>query len=664
MAIVEMKKLRLMVVREQKEELLRSLQKLGCVQIDDGTELLRSEEYAPYLKEESSLSAEYRSAVSQLDAALKLLDRFAPVKSKLLSARPVVSEKAFFDEESLSEELKAAQTLNGLDAVLRSISSEESRLRGLQTQLMPWQTLPLPLEVSSTARTEVFLGMLPAAVNTVEVCSELEASAPESEMLMVSADKDQSYVCLICLSEEKEDALEQLRKYGFALSSIAGLTGTAAHNIAAIENELAVCRGRRTETEDEIRSFAERREKFKLCIDRVNVKLAKAEAEARLVGTESVLCLNGWLTAPQEKEMAECLAKFDCAWELEEPEKDEYPEVPIKLQNNEFTDPLNMATNMYSLPAYGSIDPNPVMAVFFILFYGIMMADMGYGLIMIIVSLLALKKTRPKGGSKYLFGLMFECGISTFIMGILSGGFFSNAIPTVYEMFGRECPIKFMTDPLIDPLNNTNTILVCGMLLGVIHLFVGMFTNWYMKARDGHFMDGVWDEGTWMVLLIGLGLYFGPSFVSFMSISTTPGLVLLIIGVLMLIYGSGRNEKNIIKKLMALGGAIYNGVTGWFGDILSYSRLMALMLAGSVVGQVFNTLAAMPSEGGVSVFSMIAFVLIFLVGHAINFGLNILGCFAHDLRLQCLEFFGKFYQDGGKPFKPLEVSTKYVDIES
>lgn len=664
MAIVEMKKLRLMVVREQKEVLLRSLQLLGCVQIDDSTELLRSEELAPYLKEEGSLSAEYRNTIAQLTSALKLLDRFAPVKSKLLSARPVVSEQAFFDENSLSEELATAEMLNRLDTKLRSIAAEESRLRGLHAQLGPWKTLDLPLEMSSTARTDIILGMLPSAANGAEVGAGLAEAAPESELFEVSSDEDQRYLCLVCLKEEKEAALEQLRKYGFTLSSIAGLTGTAAENTASVENEIDSCRSRKAEIEKEITDHAEHREAFKLCIDRMSVKLAKAEAEARLVGTDSVVCMTGWMTAPQETALTDCLSKFDCAWEFKVPEKDEYPDVPVKLQNNDFTEPLNMATNMYSLPAYGSIDPNPVMSVFFILFYGIMMADMGYGLIMIIVSLLALKKTKPKGGSKYLFGLMFECGISTFIMGILSGGFFSNAIPTLYEMFGKECNIKFMTEPLIDPLNNTNTILVCGMLLGVVHLFTGMFTNWYMKARDGHFMDGVWDEGTWMVLLIGLGLYFGPSFVSSINISTTPGLVLLIIGALMLIYGSGRNEKNILKKLVALGGAIYNGVTGWFGDILSYSRLMALMLAGSVVGQVFNTLAAMPSEGGVSVFSMIAFVLIFILGHAINFGLNILGCFAHDLRLQCLEFFGKFYQDGGKPFKPLEVSTKYVDVES
>lgn len=663
MAIVKMKKLRLMVVREQKEELLRSLQLLGCVQIDDCTELMSSEEYAPYLKEEGSASTQYRTELARISSALSLLDKYAPVKSGLFERRPVVDGREFFDEKDLSERLADAEHLCELEATVRSITAEESRLRGLREQLEPWKGLDLPLETAQTKRTEVILGMLPAAADGTEIGNALYDAAPECELFEVSADKEQHYVCIVCLKEECEQALEALRSAGFTLSSISGLTGTAAENIADIERKLSDCRSEKEAAENEIRTYAPEREEFKLCVDRMNVKIAKADAEARLVGTDSVLCLSGWLTAPEEKALSDCLANFDCAWELENPAESEYPDVPVQLRNNEFTEPLNMATNMYSLPKYGSIDPNPVMSVFFILFYGIMMADMGYGLIMIIFALLAIKKSKPRRGRKYFFGLMLECGISTFIMGILSGGFFSNAIPTVYGLFGKECPFELLTNPLIDPLNDMTTILICGMLLGVIHMFTGMFTNWYMKARDGHFMDGVWDEGTWMVLLIGAALYFGPGYISWMNISETPGMVMLIVGGVMLIYGSGRNEKGLLK-LVGLGGAIYNGVTGWFGDILSYSRLMALMLAGSVVGQVFNTLAAMPSEGGVTVFSLIAFVLIFLAGHAINFGLNILGCFAHDLRLQCLEFFNKFYQDGGKPFKPLEVNTKYVDIES
>ena len=139
--------------------------------------------------------------------------------------------------------------------------------------------------------------------------------------------------------------------------------------------------------------------------------------------------------------------------------------------------------------------------------------------------------------------------------------------------------------------------------------------------------------------------------------------VVLIVGLVMLVIGSTRNAKGF-GKLTALIGAVYNGATGFFSDILSYARLMALMLAGSVIAQVFNTLAAMPSSGGVTVVSMLIFIIIFLLGHLLNFGLNLLGCFVHDLRLQCLEFFGKFYVDGGKPFRPLEINTRYVDVEN
>lgn len=658
MAIVEMKKLRLMVVREQKNELLRSLQLLGCVQIDDGAELLRVEDYAPYLKEESSLSAEYRSDVAQLTAALKLLDKHAPVKSKLLSARPVVSEESFFDEESFEKELSAAKKLNELDAKLRGLGTEESRLRGLHAQLTPWRTFDLALETAGTLRTDVLLGMLPATADASETAKALADAAPESELIEISADEELRYVCLICLKEEKEAALEELHKAGFTLSSLAGMKGTAAQNIASLENAIEDCRKQKTETEEEICSYSDHRDAFKLSIDRTNVKLAKADAEARLVGTDSVLCMTGWMTAPNEKELEACLSKFDCAWEFETPDKEEYPEVPVKLKNNKFTEPLNMVTNMYSLPQYGSVDPNPLMAGFFILFYGIMMADMGYGLIMMTAALIVMKCMKPKGGMKYFTNLLFEGGVSTFVMGIFTGGFFGNAVPTLVEIFGGDPgALGILSDPFIDPLTDTTAVLVGAMALGFVHLMTGLVVNWKLKAKDGHFMDGVWDEGTWMVIFAGLALFV-------LDIGNIAGFpVLLIIGCLMLFYGSGREAKGI-GKITAVFGAIYNGLTGWFGDILSYSRLMALMLAGSVIGQVFNTLAAMPSQGGVSVISILVFVIIFIIGHTLNFGLNLLGCFVHDLRLQCLEFFGKFYQDGGKPFKPLDVNTKYVDVEN
>ena len=183
------------------------------------------------------------------------------------------------------------------------------------------------------------------------------------------------------------------------------------------------------------------------------------------------------------------------------------------------------------------------------------------------------------------------------------------------------------------------------MALGMVHLITGMVVSVVIKARRKEYMSILWNEVTWWIVIAGLAL---------MLLGVTK--IVLIVGLVMVVVGSGWEEKNIFKKLLAILVSLYNNVTGWLGDILSYSRLMALMLAGSVIAQVFNTLGTIPGN-------VIAFLIISLVGNALNFALNLLGCYVHDLRLQCLEFFNKFYEDGGKPFRPMEINTKYVDIQ-
>ena len=315
--------------------------------------------------------------------------------------------------------------------------------------------------------------------------------------------------------------------------------------------------------------------------------------------------------------------------------------MPVKLKNNWFTRPLNMVTEMYSLPAYGSLDPNPLMAPFFILFYGIMMADMGYGLLMMLASVVVLTKKKPKGGMAHFFGLLGLCGVSTFVMGILTGGFFGDFLTQISTLINPDNPI--VLPALFTPLNDTMMILVGAMCLGAVQIITGMAISFYKKLRDGQVMDAIWEELTWWIVFAGAAL-------AILGITN----VVLIVGGVMVLVGSGWNAKGF-GKVTAVFGSLYNHVTGYFGDILSYSRLMALMLAGSVIAQVFNTLGAIPGN-------VIIFLIISLVGNTLNFALNLLGCYVHDLRLQCLEYFGKFYQDGGKPFRPLSWNTKYYDI--
>ena len=659
MAILQMKRLRLMLVRSQKEELLRELTLLGCVQLVEQEEELQEQESQGTVHRESSELMTLKTRQAALERAVELLGRYAPEKKPLLSAKPELERESFLDGEGLDEALKLAGSLEEREDRIRRIGAEESRQRSLIESLTPWESLDLPLEKEETERCQIVLGSLSGRIALKDVETALADAAEEAELFPVSQDKSQQYVLLLCAKDQLAAAQECLRSFGFSAASLSGLTGTAREGIEHARESLTELAEEKQQLAEEIAAQAPHREELELAFDRLSTRVAMAEAEERLYGTGSAVVLTGWVPAEREEELKALLERFTCAWELSEPEEEEYPEVPVKLKNNKFSNALNMVTDMYSLPAYGTVDANPIMAPFFILFYGLMMADMGYGLIMIAAALVAMKKIKPRKGTLAFCQLLLYGGISTFIMGALTGGFFGNAPEVIAKMIDPNTTFKGLPY-LFNPVDQSELVLYGAMVLGVIHLNVGMIVSFLEKKRAGKVLDGVFEEGPlWVILLGGVLVALQMLVWKDLQILKTIGLVILAVGAVMLLYGAGRHSKGF-GKVTAAFGIIYNTLTGWFGDILSYSRIMALMLAGGVVAQVFNTIAAMPSANGVTVFSGIVFLIIFLIGHALNFGLNLLGCFVHDLRLQCLEFFGKFYQDGGKPFQPLEIRSKYA----
>ena len=652
-----MKKLRLMAIRSNKDALLKELICKGCVEFSEIEGEVQDSDFKELLKRESSGLMTFKSQHMALVNAVGILDRYSPAKKPLLSALPEVGEDVLLDDSGVGAALAAADEISANEDRIKSIGAEVGRLENTIDALKPWASLDMSLGTTETQRCSVVLGTVAGSTDFSAMESALAAVTEEAELFLVDADKMQKYLVLVCMKEQHAAVMDCMRGFSFAAAPVSGMNGTARECIAAAEKELHKLADEKAGCAQHIVELAEHRDELKLAADVLGTKIARAEAEDKLYGLTNVLVMQGWMPAEREAELAEIFEKYDCAWETEDPSEDEYPTVPVQLKNNKFTNALNMVTNMYSLPAYGTVDPNPLMAPFFILFYGIMMADMGYGLVMMIAALVALGKMKPKRGSKYFCELLFACGVSTFLLGIVTGGFFGNAVPTIVKMFGHDVKLGILTSPLLDPLTDTTQILIGAMVLGFIQLSTGMVVNMVMECRQGKVGDAIFNEGTWFVIFAGLALFV-------LKIGNIGGVpVVLCIGVLMLIYGSGREAKGF-GKVTAVFGAVYNGLTGWFGDILSYSRLMALMLAGSVIAQVFNTLAAMPSSGGVTVVSMIVFIIIFLLGHLLNFGLNLLGCFVHDLRLQCLEFFGKFYVDGGEPFDPFRRKTKYIRFEN
>lgn len=655
--ILEMKKLYLMAVRSKKDALLRELVQRGCVEFSEIEDEVAASELADVLRREDTKLMALKTQQTSLTHALALLDKYAPAKSKLLSSPKEVAPAVLLDDAGLNAAQKLAGAIEDADDRIRRITAEESRQRMLAESLQPWLDLDIPLGMEGTQRANVILGSFTLKTDLDAVSAALADACEEAELFRVYEDKTSRYAAVVCIREGLGAVQEVLRAFGFAPAAFSGMQHTARQTLAEATHALEELAAEKSACEASIVGESVRRDELKLACDRVSTKIAVAEAEGRLYGTESVVFMQGWMPAERESELARVFDKYDCAWECRTPEEDEYPSVPVSLKNNKFTNALNMVTNMYSLPAYGSVDPNPLMAPFFIIFYGLMMADMGYGLLMIIAATVALAKIKPREGSLCFCQLLLYAGISTFVMGALTGGLFGDAPYQLVHMFNPASTWEGLPY-LFNPVNNSSLVLYGAMALGVIHLNTGMAVSFHLKVKRGNLMDGLFEEVPLWVILAG-GVMMGLSALGVTDALAGAGKVVLIIGAVALLFGAGRSAKGFGKFTAALS-CIYNTLTGWFGDILSYSRIMALMLAGSVVAQVFNNIAAMPSAGGVTVLSIIAFIVIFLIGHALNFALNLLGCFVHDLRLQCLEFFGKFYEDGGKPFDPLRIKSKYV----
>ena len=635
-----MKHLRLLGMESEREALLKAMQDMECVEIssiDGSEEALKSGFAKP--DDKALMSAQEASRAYR--TALASLDRFAPEKKGMFRKRQGVSRAAFFSAESEENARTAAETINKDTRRLGEIESERTKNEALRATLAPWLTVDAPLGGADGALA-VFFGT--AGLNVTD--DALKALADSLDGLLTwqqaSSDRSLRYLLVMCHGSVKERALSALRDLGFSTVSFRGMTGTAKENDKALAENLAALEKERQEIEQRIAGLGGKREALLEASDRAAIALRREEAKSRLVGTDKVFLLEGWLPADRCAEIEKTLEPFTCAIETREPTEDEYPQVPVQLKNNKLTRPLNMVTEMYSLPAYGTLDPNPLMAPFFILFYGIMMADMGYGLLMMIASAIISKKYRPKGTSGELFSLLGLCGISTFIMGALTGGFFGDFLTQLVAIVSPGT--VFALPKLFDPLDDLTMILIGSMALGMVQIVTGMAISLIEKCKRKKFLDAFFEEITWWTVFIGIAL-----------LALGKGAAVLYVGCALVLLGPIVQGKGW-GKLTGVFGSLYNHVTGYFGDILSYTRLMALMLAGSVIAQVFNMLAAMPGN-------VIAFIIISMLGNAMNFGLNLLGCYVHDLRLQCLEFFNKFYVDGGKPFRPMTLDTEYVDLQ-
>ncbi len=480
-----------------------------------------------------------------------------------------------------------------------------------------------------------------------------------SQLYLASSDDELHYCLLITHKEEYQQAMESLKPFSISVLSFKEFTGTARENVDAIDAQLQDLQKQREEAIQNIISMADWREQLEVTSDWANQELAKEVVQEQMLTDGTVVFMEGWVSTEKAKEgpsrydqLIEALGRFTCAYEFEEPEAEEEP--PVKLHNPRWMYGINMVTEMYSMPAYRGIDPNPLIFFWFVFFFGFMFADVAYGLILLAVSIAVTKIFHPKKTMGKMFHLGMWLGGSTAFCGIFIGGFFGNALEVIYENFvaggTAAMPVwlsKFCDGIVVNPVGDPMTVLIIAIVIGCVHLIMGQCIHIYMGFRDGHGIDALLDVVPWWIFFAGIAV-----------LALGAGWIVLVIGLVVLVCTQGRHAPSVPGKIAGGFKSIYD-ITSWLSDVLSYARLMALMLATSVIAMVFNTLGALPSN---MIVKAILFIVVFLIGHLFNIGVNLIGTYVHAARLQYLEYYNKFYVSDGVAFAPLEYDTKYVDV--
>lgn len=656
MAVVEMRKLTVIGLNSGRTPFIHELMHLGVVEINSQEGIVNDEEWMPDIFRTSNSAdvSRLEADIARVSTAIEAIKRYDTQKKPLFEVRQEIIREDFANHMNRTKtdtEINV-DTAVMCDKQIAEGQNESNRLKGVIAGLKPWEPMDLPLQMKETKYSAVILGTVGNKTRFEALLQAVLEKAPSSVVQQVSADAQQIYLSVICLKEEREQVFEALREFAFNPVSFTEHKGTARDAIKQYEIQVGEIQQRILAKEAILSELSLVRKNIEFLYDSLNMRRDRARIVGDMLSTEMVFFFDGWMPRKAQPEVEALLKRFEFYYDIKEPEAEE--EIPVCLHNGGFSTPFEAITNMYSLPSRHDVDPTKLLAPFYFIFFGMMLSDAAYGIIIAVGCWLILKKFKLEGMTYRMIKMFFYCGISTFMWGALFGGwfgdFFTVAAKTLFDVDFVIKPIWF--DPLAEPMK----LLIFSLILGAVHLFVGMGIQAYMLIRDGHPLDALFDIGFWYIILIGLVLYgLGGSMA---PVVVTVGAVMSIVGAAGILLTGGRNNKGVFGKITGGLGSLY-GITSYLSDVLSYSRLLALGLATGVVAKVINTLGSL-AGGGIK--GAIILLIAFVFGTIFNIAINALGAFVHSCRLQYVEFFGKFYTGGGRAFAPFERKTKYIKI--
>ncbi|MDY3206776.1 V-type ATP synthase subunit I [Clostridium baratii] len=644
MAIVKMNKFTLLAFESKKDILLEKLQGFSEVEFIN----LQNEDYLEdheELKELMKDSVDSKYARSEEDLSkvrftLEFLKKYVPQKSGLKAMRE--GKRALTLEELKAEVEKSAweelyEKVKEKDVHLANLDNEKTKLEGEIDSLKPLEGLDVSFEELNSMNTPYFLGSVAKQYE-----DELVSGLSKGYIEIISRDNQDVYFLALANKEDKEEIEEVLRGFGFSAFKTER-TETPIKVIHTNMDRIEKIEGEKFLIKEELSALDEEVKYLELAYEYYHNEYTRTLVNTNFLKTDKVSLIQGWIAYSDNDELTRIVKDTlgeDYYLSFAEVKDEEIDDVPIRLKNNDLNKSFENITEMYSLPRYNEIDPTPLLAPFFLIFFGMMVADAGYGLLILIGSLVALKVFNLDDSQKQFAKFFMYLSIPTIIFGFIYGSFFGDFI----NLDGVK---------LIDPSKDVNTILVASIVFGVIQIFFGLGIKAYVLIRDGRPLDALYDVGSWVLTLVSIGVFAMGS-----GSLATIGKYGMIVGMIAIVLTQGRHMKSVGGKLGQGLYALY-GITGYVGDLVSYTRLMALGLAGGSIAGALNLIIGM--------FPTVALIIlgpvIFILAHIFNLGLSLLGGYVHTCRLEYVEYFSKFYEGGGRPFEPFKTLDKFIKIK-